>query len=349
MRPLHILAFIARFLLSMSIQFKNEAMRHLKLIITVFALSALALVSCNNDENLIPDDKGRLNVHITDAPFPIGLVGSTEVTIDRVEVRKQAEAGMDEDQDSFIIISSETVTIDLLNLTNGVTELMGSVDLDPGYYDQIRLHVVDATVTLKDGSTFDLKVPSGSTSGLKIKIQPSVYVEAGKSSDVLLDFDLSRSFVVKGKIDGKISGFNFKPVVRGIYLKHAGSVEGTVTDTTGTPIENAMVQIFVPGENEDGEDDDSMKSGSSDDDGEDEDGDKGPVSSFTDANGTYKIIGLPAGTYTVVCTHDEFVSDTITNVAVSVESETVVNFELLPDEDEVEDDDDDDDDDVDED
>lgn len=316
-------------------------MRHLKLMITFFALSAIVLVSCNNEESLIPDDKGRLNVHITDAPFPIDLVGSTEVTIDRVEVRKQAEAGMDEDQDSFIIVSNETVTINLLDLTNGITVLMGSVDLDPGYYDQIRLHVVDAAITLKDGSRFDLKVPSGNASGLKIKIQPSVYIEAEQSSDVLLDFDLSRSFVVNGKIDGKINGFNFKPVVRGIYMKHAGSVEGTVTDTTGNPIKNAMVQVFIPGENDDneeGEDENSMISGSSDDDG-----DKGPVSSFTGENGAYKIIGLPVGIYTVVCTHDEFVSDTLTMVSVGTEAETIVNFELIPDEEEVEDDDVDDD------
>lgn len=313
-------------------------MRHLKLMITVFALSALALVSCNNEEHMIPEDKGRLNVHITDAPFPIDMVGSTEVTIDRVEIRKQAEMGLDEGHDSFVVISNETVTIDLLDLTNGVTEVLGTADLDPGNYDLIRLHVVDASITLNDGSTYDLKVPSGDASGLKIKIQPSVYIEAGQSSDVLLDFDLSRSFIVKGNFKkGTFSGFIFKPVVRGIYMKHAGSVEGTVTDSTGTPVKNAMVEVFIPGQNDDmdddesdeGADDDSMKSGDYDKNGEDEDCNDDSASTFTDEDGAYKIIGLPEGTYTVVCTHDDFLSDTLTNVVVSAEAETIVNFELL--------------------
>lgn len=53
--------------------------------------------------------------------------------------------------------------INLLELTNGVTELIA--DLEVGTYDEIRLHAVDAKVTLKDGLDYYLKIPSGSCSG----------------------------------------------------------------------------------------------------------------------------------------------------------------------------------------
>lgn len=306
-------------------------MKQLKLMITVFALGAMTLVSCNTDNALIPEHKGRLNVHLTDAPFPIDLISSTEVRIDKLEIRKKAEAEADED--SFMVISEQTVNINLLDLTNGVTELLTTVDLDPGYYDMIRMHVVDANITLKDGTTYNLKVPSGDASGLKIMLQPAVYIEAGVEADVLLDFDVSRSFVVKGNVKGKITGFNFKPVVRGIFLKHAGSIEGIVINSEGDPLENAMVQVYMPShnddidddENEDG-DDDELKSGSSNDDS----CYKGPVSAFTNEEGKFKIIGLPGGSYTVICSIDGFVSDTLTDVKVANNTNTVVNFELLP-------------------
>lgn len=312
-------------------------MKKLKFMITTLALASISLLSCEKLDNLIPENKGRLNVHLTDAPFPIDLIGSTQVTIDGVEIRKKIEHENGAEMDSFLVVSNETANFNLLELTNGVSELLATIDLDPGYYDMIRLHVVDATITMKDGTTFDLDIPSGDASGLKILLQPAVYIEAGKIADVLLDFDVSRSFIVKGNIKGKINGFIFKPVVRAIFMKYAGSIEGQVTDTSGVPIENAMVQVFIPDDDgeideedpEEGNENGEMKSGKKDkDNGKDDDCDKGPVSSFTDESGQYKIIGLPEGTYTMVCSYEGFLSDTITGVVVSAEAETTVNFEL---------------------
>jgi hypothetical protein len=222
-------------------------MKHLKLIAGILILSALALIGCIKDENMIPGSKGRLNVYLTDAPFPIGLVENAYVTIDRVEVRQRLETEGDDDEGSFIVIADGSQEFDLIKLTNGITTQLGTIDLEPGNYDMIRLHVTDARIILTDGSEYDLKIPSGSSSGLKIKIQPGIDIGEGQTSDVLLDFDISKSFVAKGNVKGgQITGFNFKPVVRGIYLGAAGRIQGTVTDAEGQPLENAWVKVLVP-------------------------------------------------------------------------------------------------------
>lgn len=283
-------------------------MRKLKIFIAGLVVSSLAFVSCTNEENIsIEEGKGRINVLLTDAPYPIELISSTYVTIDKVEIRKKTEAGMEEEKDSFIVLSEENMVIDLLELTNGITEEIAAAELEAGYYDMIRLHVVDATVVLNNGSEFDLKVPSGSSSGLKVKIQPEIHLEEGQTSDVLLDFDVSRSFVVKGPLDN-INGFNFKPVVRGVYMGAAGRIEGNVTDTLATPLEDAMIKAWMPGETEG----DSIDY----------------ISSFTDELGDYKIIGLKEGTYTVVCEMEGYENDTLKDVIVTAGESVSADFEL---------------------
>jgi hypothetical protein len=289
-------------------------MKQLGLIFTGVFLSIFLLVSCNDDENSPQGTKGRINVHLTDSPYPIDLIKNAFVTIDKVEIRQSLESNQGEREDSFIVISEAEIEIDLLKLTNGITEQIASVDLEAGTYNQIRLHVVDATIVLIDGTEFDLKVPSGESSGLKIKFDPAIQITDGQTSDVLLDFDVSRSFVVKGKIGGKINGFNFKPVVRGAFLGLAGRVEGNVADTTGNPLENAMVKLWIP-------EDESTKIVETDDE-------TFEVSSFTGADGKFKLIGIPSGTYSLSCEIEGYIGDTINDVTVISGQSTSLSFEL---------------------
>lgn len=289
-------------------------MKHLKLITTGIILAMFAFYGCNQEE-ISMENKGRVNVHITDAPFPIDLVSKTIVTIDAVEIRKTSEAEVEDDEASFILLAEGETEIDLLELTNGITEQIASADIEAGTYDMIRLHVVNAKVILNDGTEYDLQVPSAHTSGLKIKIQPAISINEGQTSDVLLDFDLNRSFVVKGSLDTQIGGFIFKPVVRGVYLGAAGRVEGYVSDNQGNPLENALVKLWIPEIENELHANDSLI-----------------VSSFTDADGNYKLIGLPANSYLLTAEIEGFKSDTTENISVTSGQSTRVNFELLEEE-----------------
>lgn len=290
-------------------------MRKFGLFATMLIVSTiLILTGCNNDENDIPAGKSRLNILLTDSPFPIDLVSKTMVTIDKVEIRQKMESSMNAEDDSFVVLSNQEMQVDLLELTNGVTEEIASSDLEAGNYDMIRLHIVDATVELKDGSTFDLKIPSGSSSGLKIKIDPEINLSEGQTYDVLLDFDVSRSFVAKGNISGVINGFNFKPVIRGVFLGAAGRIEGNVNNSASVDIENAMVKAWLTEEGV-----------------EINDSSIHIISSFTDLHGDYKLIGLPAGTYNVICSSEGYQNDTLNDVSVTAGNATKIDFHLVPD------------------
>ncbi|MGQ8337186.1 DUF4382 domain-containing protein [Sunxiuqinia sp. A32] len=277
-------------------------MKRLKLTLCIVVISAFTFVSCNKDNS---GGTGQLNVLLTDAPFPIELVSKTIVTIDRIDIKKQES---DTTEASFIVLSEEEMEIDLLQLSNGITELLASSELEAGAYDMIRLHIVEASVVLTDDTDFNLTVPSGASSGLKIKLQPSIKITDGQTADALLDFDVSKSFVVKGSvINGSVSGFNFKPVVRAVNLGIAGRIEGNVTDIAETPLENALVKVWLPVEAEE----DSLV-----------------TSSFSDVDGNYKAVGLLEGSYYLTIDLEGYTSLTIIGVNVVAGGSTLVDFDL---------------------
>jgi Domain of unknown function (DUF4382)/Carboxypeptidase regulatory-like domain len=284
-------------------------MKRIGSVLIAIVLGIAFMISCNSEDGAnIPEGKGKVNIYLTDAPFPIHLVAQTFVTIDKVEIRKQ---GTDTTDASFIDLTVEPMEINLLDLSNGVTEQLASVELEAGSYDMIRMHVTDSKVILTDGSEFELKVPSGSSSGLKIKIEPALEIGNGETADVLLDFDVSKSFVAKGNWKGgKINGFNFKPVVRCVLLGRAGRIEGTVVDTAGVGLENASVKVWLPLEQTEI---DSLI-----------------TSTFTESDGKYKVIGLLSGTYYLTTELEGFVTDTIWDVSVTEGQSTQVDIGLTP-------------------
>ena len=84
------------------------------------------------------------------------------------------DEGDDDDEEGIITLKStwgadgsESISYNLLELRNGVTaDLVSGAEIPSGTYSQVRL-IVDgeATLVAKDGSTYDLKIPSGTTSG----------------------------------------------------------------------------------------------------------------------------------------------------------------------------------------
>jgi hypothetical protein len=221
---------------------------------------------------------GTVRVHLTDAPYPFDMIESAEITVDRITAHYA-----DEDADTFAVLGDQLQTVDLMDLRNGVTASLVEAELPVGTIDQIRLRVVDANVVLTDGREFPLKVPSGETSGLKAKADPAIIVAGGLTTDLLLDVDVSRSFLAIPAAPKKVNdirGFHFKPVVRVVNLSETGSISGHVLSDAGTgadltddaALEGATVSASRNGETYTG---------------------------ATDTEGSYRLLGLPEGTYTV--------------------------------------------------
>jgi hypothetical protein len=264
--------------------------------------------SCTqNDSEGIGGGKGNLTLLLTDAPFPSTLVDETIVTIDKIEIRSTTAATATTttaDSQYTVLYEGEGKSFNLLDLQNGVTEELANVDLEAGSYDLIRMHVVKAEVVLKDGTSYDLKIPSGSTSGIKITITPELLVESGVESTILLDFDVSKSFIVQGnpKTPAGVKGFLFKPVLRAVCQQFTGVIAGKVSENPTTPVANATVEILRA--------------------------DTVYTSAQTDATGAYSLVGLPALTYKLVCSKDGYTAVTVNEVIVKTKETTKQDITL---------------------
>ena len=283
------------------------------------------LVSCT-ESNDLPNEYGRLSIKLTDAPFPHDLVAEANVTIFKIDARYKGDVEIDDsdtedngssvesddDDSSFVVLMENEVSVNLLDLTNGITENLLDADVPVGSYDLVRVYVTGVNVVLTNGTTYDLKVPSGSQSGIKIFIAPELVVSGGLSADLLLDFDVSRSFVAKGgtKDLASITGFNFKPVIKASNLSTAGTLAGIITEISeevSVGIEGVQVSVF--------------------------DGDTQITSTFTDADGRYMIMGLEAGSYTVEIEKEGYGLQTFSDIEINAANKTELDTEveiLLP-------------------
>ena len=256
---------------------------------------------CNSDDEA--SQTGNLVIQMTDAPFPTDLLSKAEVTINKVEVRRAGSEG-----NPFQVLSEEEATFNLLDLVNGVTSELVNLEIPVGQYDLIRLYITDASVELNDGTTYAMTVPSGAQTGLKIFINPSIEVVGGLTAELLLDFDVSRSFIPQGNMDtpAGIKGFNFSPVIKAANLSTAGRLVGNVTDTLANPLEGVTLSVFAA---------DTLN-----------------TSTFTDMDGDYAILGLTAGTYNLVAEQEGFTAQTIEDIEIVAANATTQNLEMVPEE-----------------
>jgi len=271
-----------------------------KLLFTILAIIIVVIFNgCSKSFN--DDGTGRLVIKLTDAPFPIESIESASVTITKVELRKVGDCISD--GNPFIVISEDTLSFNLLELRNGVTADLADIEIPVGTYNLVRLYVDQANLETKDGGSFEVKVPSGKQTGIKIFIRPEVTVAGGISSELLIDFDLSRSFIMRGNPDkpSGINGFIFKPVIRAVNYSTSGRIEGTVSDEDNLKIADAKVWI----------EQDSVIS-----------------TSYTDDSGKYAIVGIPAGTYSLFATKENYDTVSYTGINVIKGNRTIQDFVL---------------------
>ncbi len=164
--------------------------------------------------------KGTVQVYVTDAP-PKGVT-AIEIRASNIEAHLTGAA-----DDQWVSLLKDPPLFDLVKAT-GVNVLLGSSDIAVGNYTQVRLDIVNVTVTL-DGQKVTATVPSD-----KLKLVGAIAVEQGKKTPISLDFDAEKSIVVAGK--DKVS---LKPVVKLLVARPGEALQtpvaGTTTPAAATP------------------------------------------------------------------------------------------------------------------
>lgn len=182
---------------------------------------AATLVACGGGGSSA--STGTLQLAMTDSPG-CGY-DHVWVTVTKIRVHKSGTA-TDADSGWQEVIVPSVRKIDLLSLTNGALQELGSLPLPAGRYEQVRLVLSDATlanslVLSGTNNEIELRTPSGQQSGYKL--QAHFDVTGNQVADMVLDFDACKSIVRAGNS----GNYNLKPVVA-VTKRLTTQIEGYV-------------------------------------------------------------------------------------------------------------------------
>jgi hypothetical protein len=191
------------------------------------------------------------------------------------------------ENDGWHVINDKPIQVNIMNLTNGKTQLLGSSQLKADNYDEIRLVLGTGNKIIIGGQEIALTVPSSMQSGIKIK--SNINLSAGQTLNLLLDFNASSSVTLTGTLN-----YVLKPVINVVNYNEEGNIIGTILPVKARAALNAS-------------------------------GSRDSSATYADTTtGKFKIVGLKAGTYNVHVYSNSNVYDdtTLTGVDVNANSDT---------------------------
>lgn len=251
-----------------------------RLLALTLALLLPALAACAED--VVPPERGRTQVLLTDGPFPYDRIARVDVHIVRVQVAASPDTVGSQ---SWTTIVEPKRTINLLDLQAGKTTLLGETEVDAGAVGAVRVVINTALSAVTDnaGRAVTVRWPVQGEMAIHAYVQSSLasFVE-GTPHNLVIDFDVGRSFEdVLG--DGTLY---FIPWIRALDDAGAGAIGGVIRSadtnaTTPQPLRNVAVTMLA--------------------------GDPGAspltwwkvATGRTDADGRYKVAFLLQGTYIV--------------------------------------------------
>lgn len=194
--------------------------------VALFAVSGFIVAGCGGSNSATPpaqNTTGTFNLTLTDAPVD----EVSEVNVQFTGVTLKPASG-----DEIEIIFDAPKDFDLLTLTDGMTaELLPDTVVPAGAYNWVRLavnaefdNVFDSYAMTPTGQV-ELRVPSGSNSGLKLV--SGFTVTANQSTNLVIDWDLRKALTDPQGQPGML----LKPALRVTDLASYGTLIGTVAES----------------------------------------------------------------------------------------------------------------------
>ena len=284
------------------------------------ALLIIAAASCTNDNTTEP--VGTLSLKLTDAPMHYSQFMSASVTIDKIEI------GNSHDTNSFITLTATPMKYNLLELVNGITSTMATVEIPVGDYDLLRLYISSTEMKMVNGDSFTYNMNQDGYSGsdmmqngmmlnnqnrsIDIQLDHLLTISNGSMSEFLLDMDVDQSFMLEGvNFDNmmmSMTGFTFMPTMRFVDMSTSGTINGAVQDANGN-LPNATISLMHNG---------TLY-----------------TTTHSDKNGHYAFIGIPEGMYTVEAELDGYMMNPIGNeqnmgeLSMMPKGTLIINFNMM--------------------
>lgn len=205
----------------LSILNKTDMKKMKFVVLTTFAIvTAFMLTSCDkNNDNDNKTGKATVQLMLTDAP---ALYDAVNIDVQEVQLHNET--------DGWVTVPLDNPGVyNLLEFSNGLDVLLGTVEMPDGILSQVRLVLGSENSIVVDGETFPLTIPSGSTSGLKFNVHQ--VLQGGYTYRFWIDFDAARSIHQTGN-----GAYMLKPVVRMYSEPSSGSIEGFVFPGDALPL-----------------------------------------------------------------------------------------------------------------
>jgi len=207
---------------------------------------ALSLAGCYQDDATLASParlRPLITVRLTDAPFPYDSLHSVTIYVVRIEASTTQDTS---GGGTWVVITEPRKSFDLLALQQGTTALLGAGEMPAGQYHRVRMTIDTSlsSITWNDAAQHPAQVNWHGWSTIYAAVEYPVNV-ATQGADIVLDFDVGRSFLYDYYATN--NAFDFNPILRAINSAAAGAIAGTVRrDSSGTtsPVPNAQVSVF---------------------------------------------------------------------------------------------------------
>jgi len=197
------------------------------------------------------------------------------------------------DHAEFVLYPGPGIVVSLLDLRDGISAHFATGEIPAGSYRVARLYIDDAKLTLTNGNVYstaegNLDLTHANKIGLKVFFKPPLEVVAGEEIPILLDFDLSKTFIPV-PCDDPLNATRFlvRPGIRATTRVDTGDLNGTITEDDGAGgqkgVDVATIYVLPPGET---------------------DLTLAVTTTASVATGSYAVLGLSPGTYDVLAVKD---------------------------------------------
>jgi hypothetical protein len=164
-------------------------------IFSILAALVVLIIACQKNNN--GDNITNLKIRLTDNPF-----NATEVNVDIREVK----INLRDDSTGWTNLNTNAGVYNLLALQNGVDTLLATGSIPTGTLKEVRFVLGNDNSIKINNTIYPLTIPSGSESGLKIKLNKKLNASI---DSLLIDFDAALSILLTGNGDYKL-----KPVLK---------------------------------------------------------------------------------------------------------------------------------------
>lgn len=210
-------------------------------------ISSFLFTQCATDDGDAVKVSGKANMKLTDAPIDDDNVSAAFVTIADVKVDGESFDGF-----------QGAITVDVLALQNGKTEVLGLGNLEAGTYSNISLvlqYDVDANgdspgcyIVNESNEKVDIASSSDAQSEVVIT-NGSFVIEENATTDIVLDFDLRKAIKYSDNSQSDyalVSNTELQSSFRFVNESETGTVQGNCNDMA-TNTDKIVVYAYTKG------------------------------------------------------------------------------------------------------